>query len=101
MGTFKVLEIIISVIFFLVSVVILFFCVYSTIMYLELHSFIKKCDKDFGIGNWTFIDNKEGYVCSFQTHSSNKPTSSISITQIITRECYENDVKINCSEMRG
>jgi len=73
--------------------------VFFSLSYFELKGVIKDCNKDFGVGNWTFGETKDHYSCSaynLNYHSN----ISVSTTLIQTRECYIDGNKVNCSELK-
>ena len=61
--------------------------VFFSLSYFDLKGVIKDCNKDFGVGNWTFGETKDHYSCS-------------ATTLIQTRECYIDGNKVNCSELK-
>jgi ABC-type phosphate transport system permease subunit len=89
------LDTIFNVIAGLVILGFLFVLLYSSISYLELRSFIKDCNRDFGVGNWTFNESWGKYSCISYTHTTLVSTLTITTTQ----DCFENGIRINCSEI--
>ena len=83
-------------IIFLISIFIgIFFCLFNTLQYYDLKSVISKCNKDFGIGNWTFTETTEYYSCKAYNQQNYITTSSIS-----SRDCYLNGIKTKCDDVK-
>jgi hypothetical protein len=74
---------VVGIIFIILVMGIFFLTIYCTISYIELISTIKDCNKEFGIGNWTFTEDKEKFTCS-------------SYNQQEFRTCFENGIKVSC-----
>ena len=92
MSVSEVFNAIFSVILIIFLIGMIFIIIYCAASYFDLKFFLKKCDKDFGVGNYTFTNGKEGYECSLQNQDS-------LLHQTITQDCFENSIRINCSEM--
>ena len=80
----------------------LFGLIYSTISYWELRATIKECNKELGVGNWTFTEERNMIYDKFSCksyHQDSFVTSQMIITS--TQSCSINGKEINCSEMGG
>lgn len=68
----------------------------AAIQHYQFESFVKECNQDFGIGNWTFTETSGAWQCQMQ--ESNR-FSITSVTSTYSQECYINHELVNCSEM--
>lgn len=82
------IEIVLAIAFILMVLVIITYLVISTIALYEYKSIIKDCNKDFGEGQWTFIETDDAIICRGYNMSHQ-------VTQ--TKTCTENGIKVNCT----
>ena len=71
------------------------FLSYSTLGYWELKQFIDNCNKDLGVGNWTFTEDKEHYSCKAYNQQSYIISSTVQ-----SQTCFSNGIQINCSSIQ-
>lgn len=73
----------------LALILILGFFIFSTAAYWELHFIIKSCNEDFGIGNWTFTEDKDVISCRYFNSSS-------FVTSTFNSICTKNGEVVDC-----
>ena len=80
------------VVFILVVLGLFAFCIWRTIDDYNLRFTIKECNKDLGIGNWTFTETKDVMTCqAYHKDSFESSHSSYS--------CYVKNKEVNCSDI--
>ena len=82
-----------------ILIVILFLgaLVYGCVSYLELKSVINDCNKDLGVGNWTFVHETKWPYDQYTCRSYNQQSFVTSSIQTITyKQCFENGKEISC-----